>query len=277
MRANDLFKFINERYEIYLKRGAGKPKPWTKDKILQQYRFCNTHRENDKVTLWISHNWREPNKDNPDLWFAMCVARFVNWPDTLDEIGFPLPWNPRNFYQSCHNRMADGDQVFTGAYIIPSAGPKIKYIADEVLTPVWEDRENIRPFKGDTLNNFFERLQMHNGFGSFMAAQVVADIKYVEPLASAEDWWTFASSGPGSRRGLNRVCGKDVDHSWTEEKWRLKLAELQKEIDPLVKNAGMPRLHAQDLQNCLCEFDKYERVRLGEGRPRSKYPDTKED
>lgn len=31
-------------------------------------------------------------------------------------------------------------------------------------------------------------------------------------------------------------------------------------------------LDAQDLQNCLCEFDKYERVRMGQGRPRSRYP-----
>ena len=30
-------------------------------------------------------------------------------------------------------------------------------------------------------------------------------------------------------------------------------------------------LHAQDVENCLCEFDKYERTRLGEGRPRSLY------
>jgi hypothetical protein len=30
-------------------------------------------------------------------------------------------------------------------------------------------------------------------------------------------------------------------------------------------------LHAQDIQNCLCEFDKYERVRLGEGTPKQLY------
>jgi hypothetical protein len=39
----------------------------------------------------------------------------------------------------------------------------------------------------------------------------------------------------------------------------------------MFKKARMPQLHAQDLQNCLCEFDKYERVRLGEGRPKAKY------
>lgn len=32
------------------------------------------------------------------------------------------------------------------------------------------------------------------------------------------------------------------------------------------------KLCAQDIQNCLCEFDKYERVRLGEGAPKQRYP-----
>ena len=32
-----------------------------------------------------------------------------------------------------------------------------------------------------------------------------------------------------------------------------------------------PLLTAHDVQFCLCEFDKYERVRLGEGRPRALY------
>jgi len=39
----------------------------------------------------------------------------------------------------------------------------------------------------------------------------------------------------------------------------------------LAAEVGMPKIHMQDLQNCLCEFDKYERVRLGEGRPRNGY------
>ena len=29
---------------------------------------------------------------------------------------------------------------------------------------------------------------------------------------------------------------------------------------------GLGDLHAADLQNCLCEFDKMERVRLGQGK-----------
>ena len=34
---------------------------------------------------------------------------------------------------------------------------------------------------------------------------------------------------------------------------------------------GLGDLHAADLQNCLCEFDKMERVRLGEGKPKRRF------
>ncbi|MGF2043736.1 nucleotide kinase domain-containing protein, partial [Staphylococcus aureus] len=32
-----------------------------------------------------------------------------------------------------------------------------------------------------------------------------------------------------------------------------------------------PRFEARDIEHTLCEFDKYERVRLNEGKMRSKY------
>ena len=50
-----------------------------------------------------------------------------------------------------------------------------------------------------------------------------------------------------------------------------KLQQLHVEMKPLLRRV-MPRMHAQDLQNCLCEFDKYERERLGEGHPKQRYP-----
>jgi hypothetical protein len=34
----------------------------------------------------------------------------------------------------------------------------------------------------------------------------------------------------------------------------------------------------RDIEHCLCEFDKYERVRLGQGKPRAQYkPNRKKE
>lgn len=287
-----LWYFIRERHSIYLKREAGQEKPWTDDPILQKYRFTNVYRENDTVTRWIADNWRTPHTREPDLWFAMTVARYVNWPDTLEEIGYPIPWNPRKFMLRMKTRTDRGDKVFTGAYIVHSRGKQSKadYLALRVLSPLWEARKKVRPKKGDTLAAFYSRLRKFNGMGSFMAAQVVADIKYAGVLLSAEDWYSFAAPGPGSRRGLNRLLGKPLDYRMKDIAWLayingLRQAVLRKihgvrleEFLPYLHSQAplgdievFPEIHAQDVQNCLCEFDKMERVRLGQGRPRAKY------
>jgi hypothetical protein len=271
----DLFGFIREREAIRIRKEAGWPKPWTTDPIFQHYRFCCVRREDDRVTRWIAENWRRPQAENPDLWFHMTVARLVNWPDTLAELQISGRWNPKAFVGVLHDRRERGEKVFSGAYIVATNGlamDKAEYLANRILTPLWAARKQLRPQVADTLATVHTRLCTFTGMGSFMAAQVIADIKYAPPLSKAKDWWTFAASGPGSRRGLNRVLERPVDAPWREELWKAALGRLADDIAPLVRKARMEPLHNQDLQNCLCEADKMWRTQNGEGRPRATYP-----
>jgi len=273
-----LLYWIEERYSILLRRRCGSAKPWTQDTILQSYRFCNVYREDDTVTQWIHKHWLKPNAKDPDVWFAMAVARLVNWPDTLEEIGYPVPWNPKKFIKVMHDRKKRREKVFSGAYIVSTNGnamDKAEYLATHVLTPLWRDRNRLRPQKGDTLNDFHERLMQYDGMGSFIAAQVIADTKHVGVLKKAKDWKYWAASGPGSRRGLNRVIGLPPESPWLEDAWRDRLMALHTLVQDFIAEKKMPFLDAQNLQNCLCEFDKYMRTKNNEGRPRSKYPGAK--
>jgi hypothetical protein len=284
VRTEDLFRFISERYAVLQRRKQGLPKPWTQDPILQNYRFCNVYREDDTVTQWIKENWRDPHTNDPDVWFAMAVARYVNWPDTLADLGYPVPfWGPRrirpylhtmqeHFEHTLTTRKNAGEKVWTGAYMIHAGkgGSKIVHVSNEILMPLWEKRDYIREAM-TSCAHLQKRLTEFNGIGSFMAGQIVCDTKYTRLLDTALDWWEFAVEGPGSKRGLNRVMGRPVNQNWKEGEWFVTLCGLRAAILPMIQAAGMPPLHAQDLQNCLCEFDKYERVRLGEGRPRSNY------
>ena len=272
-----LLYWIGERHNIYLDRLAGRPKPWTEDPILQQYKFCNVYRELDTVTKWIDQHWRGPMSviDDDHMWFAMCVARLFNWPDTLQAIGYPVPWRPHEVLGVLHARKQAEEKVFSGAYIVSTNGramDKATYVVRHVLNPLWAQRKTYEPTTEDMLESFHTRLSQANGMGSFMSAQIVADLKYVHPLNQAKDWMDFAASGPGSRRGLNRVLGREVRAPWTEQNWRKALSELHARVLPRLYKLDMPPLHAQDLQNCLCEFDKYMRTANGEGRPRSTYP-----
>jgi hypothetical protein len=268
MRVRDLLKFITARESIRVKKANGYPRPWTKDPILHKYRFCNIHREDDYVTMWLRTNWYLHLEDDPDVWFAAVVARLFNQPAALyDIMPYVLPWKPEKVCAILHRRRLEGKKNFNAAYIVSTNGvamDKVDYIIARVLGPLWAARKKLRPFPGRTLAEQHILLTQFDGLGSFIAAQIIADLKYMPPLDKAKDWHTFASSGPGSRRGLNRVCGRAVNESWTEDKWRAALTALQEKIKPL-------EMHAQDLQNCLCEFDKYERVRLGEGEPKQIY------
>lgn len=273
-----LAAFIQERHAIYTRRADGRPWPWTGDPILQRYRFCNVYRNLDTQTELIHDNWL--HKSDKDVWFAMCVARLVNWWPSLAAVGFPVPWRPARFVAALDARRAAGEKVFTGAYMIRADavdGTKATYLAYNVLQPLWDARNAVRPRAGDTLAAFHGRLTAFRDMGSFMVGQVVADVKYaVGPLARAEDWWTWAAPGPGSARGLSRVAGRGPEAPWARGEWARAFAKLQREIAPYLDQ--LPRISGQNLQNCLCEFDKYERVRLGEGRPRALYrpPATKE-
>ena len=270
---NPLVAWVKAREELRKNRELGLPPPWTADPILAAYRFCQAYRELDKVTRWIATHWRTPFKDDPDLWVAMTVARHVNHIETMGQLGYPVPWNGAKFVKLMQRRKGQGLTSYNGAYMIRAgrSADKASYLAEAVFKPLWKARKQLRPVVGDTLDGFHQRLLAQFGLGSFLAAQIVADMKYVEPLKSASDWWEFAASGPGSRRGLNRLLGREVDAPWKEQDWREALAKVRVEIKPQFEELGLEWSHAQDHQNNLCEFSKYEKARLGEGRPKQRY------
>lgn len=283
MRIEEFTDFIAERQRIQYRKSDGEPKPWTQDRILQMYRFCNVQREDDTETIWIAKNWREPYQNRRELWFLLLVARFLNWHPTLTELDPKkiLRLDVEHIRHRLKTRFGRGDKVFTGAYTVSTNGVsmnKIDYVCDEVFAPAAEvvqtSKGSIPWPNGATLEEVAGHLVLLPGLSTFMAGQIVADLKYALPYVWATDWATFAVPGPGSRRGMNRVCDRPTPASWPGDTWREAMKELRAEIDwPLKRKLDDESygLHAQDVQNCLCEFDKYERVRLGEGKPRSTY------
>lgn len=268
----DLLKYwITEREAIRKRRKEGLPRPWSSDPIFQTCRFCNVYREHDKVSVWIHKNWLKQNQKSEHLWFYAATARIINWPDTLEEVGLPEPWNPTEFAERLLRRKERKEKVFTGAYMINNAHQRISKAAAVVyfmLDPLYN--KALAPSKGQTLEEYHGMLKDEFGFGSFLAGQVVADLKFYDPLRKAKDWWTFAPSGPGSRRGMNILLDRPVRAPWKEPSWRAALRSLQDAIDPWAEEQGLSRIAAHNLQNCLCEFSKYAQAQGGK-RPRNLY------
>ena len=264
-RVNDFNSFMEERHNIFIRKEINnEPYPWSDDAILTEYSFCNVYRELDRVTIWIRENWREPYADHPNLPFAMAMARQINWPDTLDEIGFPTEWRPDHIKTIMQDRMARKDKVYTGAYMLTGTlgGTKIEQTIDKILTPLYANF----PCDFSSIENSWKSFLPYAGFSDFMSYEVVTDLRHTKWLEKAPDIMTWANPGPGAMRGLNRIFGRPLD---SKQKKPLFIQEMR-DLLAILNNRPLP-LEMRDIEHCLCEFDKYERTRLGQGRPRSRY------
>lgn len=279
-----LLYWVREREVIRLRKEAGEPWPWTSDPILQRYSFCCVRREDDRVTRWINEHIRRPYADHPHLWWMLCAARQINWPDTLAELIEQGAWpdqagfRPEQVSEILTSRSARGDKVYTGAYIIRPAGsdrqklwfswPKSRYIAEVVLGYPWRDRERfVEHFSGTpTLQSTVEMLLDYFGYGPFMAYQSVVDMRFTRLLRDAPDRDCWAAAGLGTLRGLNRVAGRPVRAPLRQD----QALEEMRVLYPYVKEV-IPTADFSDVPNVCCEYDKYIRVWSGEGRLRAQY------
>lgn len=281
--------------EPYLLSDRWNERVLTTDPILQQYKFCNVYRELDRVTVWIKDHICDPFSTHPNLWFMLAAARYINWPPALQELMLMVnegawpdseDFEPSKMTAVLEARRARGEKGETGAYMIRAESDKNapwyhwskqRYVSEVVLGKLWEARSDWQHLSGpgdDTLQGVWEYFQLPNftGWGPFMAYQVVVDMRWTRYLIGAPDIQTWAALGPGSKRGLNRLHGRPVDAPLSQAQGLAEMLEVrQLSQQPGVLAPWMHPIDLSDIQNCLCETDKYLRVKTGEGRPRAMY------
>lgn len=278
--------WMSEREKVRRAKAMGAPKPWTLDPILQSTRFCNVRRMDDKVSLWLLDNWYpkvlDRVEDAGQVLAAAGAARLLNWPDTLEVVitkdRGSWDWHWPDRVRALRAYRDAGNKIFTGAYIINGAmhigaADKIETVCRQIDT-MYNHGELIDT---DSMQNTHANLMRIKGIGSFMAGQIVADLRHVWPGDWA-DRHTWAPLGPGSRRGMAWLEGWDG----TEFLPSMRQAYFEEQLSTL-RATGLKRktfrkiyedrqLEAHDLQNCLCEFDKFMRLKTGTGRAKNQYP-----
>lgn len=276
MNPEPFIYWIRERESIRIRRERGEPPPWTTDPILANYRFCNIRREDDRVTQWIHDNIRLPYADHPNLWLMLCAARWINVPDTLAELISREAWPDRDSFKPeymtevLEARLARGEKVFTGAYILRSefGMSKSKCISEITLGNLWRDRAILESKMKDTLQGAHEALTAYVYWGPFMATQAIVDMAFCDNLlAKATDRKNWIAAGPGTLRGLNylyeRPWNKILSQKQALEEMRLFNIELRKNVKIIFDWTDIP--------NILCETSKYIKLQRGEGKVRSRY------
>lgn len=280
-----MFAFARERYNIFLRRRAGEPGPWTEDPILQEFRFCNVFREDDRVTQWMRQNLTRPiGYDNERQIRAATVFRWFNKIETGELLKDLLlgDWDTEEARRRLSARVAEGKTILGAAYMIKSPLRKDKVTGlleciDAVNHDIPEMAETFAP-RATTLQSVHERLCTYPFLGPFMAYEMVTDLRRSPVLAGAPDIDTWASAGPGAARGIARVLdlplgtykhGVAKDRECMNDRMRELLSVAQN--DPDAWPTAWPRWEMREVEHTLCEFDKYERARLGEGRPKQRF------
>ncbi len=284
-----LLYFIWEREAIRIARENGHRAPWTKDPVLAKYKFTNIHRCDDRVSLWVIDKLIEPAAANgdEDLWFTLLIARLINWPPTLQALinKGVIPCKPENFdadmFEHTLERLKnDGKKVYSGAYMLyptkmEPGGNKSKAVAKYIIGSAIENADNIRAAlweneNGMSIEKFVAELSKCFGISTFIAGQVAADLTYTG--MDVEDLFTYAPIGPGSSRGLNYLLGKPPFATWKQKEFN---AELSNIFSQILEHLEIVDMTLHDVQNCMCEYSKYCRAVLGEGKPKTTYqPET---
>jgi hypothetical protein len=262
MQPDAFFAFARHRHQTYLNRRDGKPLPWTLDPILQRYRFTNDFRELDATTIWFAKNLRNPLRNSIDVLPATVVFRWFNRVTTGEVIK-----KDKNYLSPAKLRKAIAKlppPYVTGAYMIYTTCLKAPTKQEGVLQAIeiWYDaHKDWRKFKFGTLQEAAAWMKS-TCMGDFMAYEVVSDLRHTALLKDAEDIMTWANFGPGSSRGLERVFGKGVSQL-AAAKALLRISRNKKYWPQ-----EWPEWEMREVEHTLCEFDKYERTRLGEGMPK---------
>lgn len=281
--------FIAERHNIYLRRASGMPKPWTKDPILRNYRFCNMYRSLDIVTVWIMDNWINPYVDSDTLAMRALVGRLINKTETLDLMlktpGCDLvnSYNQEKMWELFQEIKARGDRLVTGAYICNTIFPKDveridgtkgDYIANFFIPTVWKHRKELQEgMKTGSFQQSIDAMKKMHGIASFIGNQAVVDLSYTKHLCNAKDLNTTWSPGPGTEKGINWIVGEKLVKG--SDKMNAALSKYREEVnkelskqpnfnpdESKMKTNTVP-LTAPDASNSLCELSKIVWMALG--------------
>ena len=272
--------FLNERHRVYVRRAAGQAKPWTDDPILQAYKFTNVFRELDTGTVWLRTHFLEPHADDDPslLVFNVGWYRLFNWIGTGERLGWQTGWNPKAVSAKLKRAHARGEQVFTGAHIVYGGGGRTGRAQSKIgavvsaTTELWRMSQYLASIARFTrsLQGTFDELTRLPGVGGFIGYEIVTDLRHTKVLRDAYDINHWANVGPGALRGLRRL-DPSVTPSQALIRMRALLATSRQEIERVLE-PHVPALELRDIEHTLCEFDKYCRVKFGEGKPRSLYP-----
>lgn len=263
--------FVKERHAVWERRYAGLPQPWTDDPVIAGKKFCNMFRALDYGSQFVIKELL--TGDPTDVLMRCFMYRLTNRPE---------PWQAFYILHGRYPTLQDlatdaiastfhayNGPKFSSAYRL-QVGTKNKGM-DKLDWVVRLSKELFLEQRYFPINEALRAspaalwglLMRAPRIGSFLAMQVVTDWNYSGFGGDEND---FVAPGPGSTRGAEWIT-PGVDTVTTIHALK---GLWDSHPDPPVVWLGNNRPHyltLMDIQNTLCEFDKYMRYQGKQLKP----------
>lgn len=263
--------FAAERQQAFERRLAGEPAPWTSDRVLQTFKFCNVFRAADRVSQFLIKEvaYSVERCAPEDRLFQIVAFRVFSKIDTWRSIRSFLGRDPvirdldnGSFAQALDYAKQTNGGLYTGAFILCATNAYGKSNKHENHVELFRHmflRERLGPalLSAKSLEEIFKLLLAYPLIGDFMAYQIAIDLNYSEHINFSEN--DFTQPGPGAMRGIRKVFESLGDYSpaeivhWMVAQQKAEFLRLNLSFNGLW---GRP-LHAIDCQGLFCETDKY--------------------
>lgn len=262
--------FAYERQNIFIKKKNNEKQPWTNDVILQNYKFCNSYRVNDRVSQYllkhVIYNGKKYN--NRDMLFRIILFKLFNKESTWEllESNFSditlSTFNTSLYSEVLEESINNGNSIYSDAYI-SCANKAFGYdrkhdnhlaLLDKMFN---QDKIDEKITKCKNMKEAFSILKSYPLIGNFSAYQLVTDINYSEVVDFKENEFTVV--GPGSKRGIKK-CFISTGNLTDEDIIRYMYEHQDEEFKRLgykFNRIGNRKLQLIDCQSLFCEIDKY--------------------
>lgn len=289
------FRFVCERQKIWHRRFVLRQSPpWTRDRLLRDYKFTNVYRELDRGTIWLVNNIIEPNdifEDRENLFWQIIIYRILNKVETFEAAFLPdyetyaSRSNRSELRRALYKIKKSGKAVFTSAHLtLPTheIGKKKIETYMEVLADLHKKVEGIADDceSADTLEEVFKILKKRvKCVGDFIAYEICIDLMYAHAIRFKEDDWVIA--GPGCRVGIGLIFPKwaaEGRHVEAIKKLRWSQRKAFRKLHLRFPFLDGKDLTLRNIEHSLCEFGKYWKLKNSCGKNRQLFrPKNTED
>ena len=266
------WKFAAERQSIFFKRFNEESYPWTKDKILDEYKFTNVYRAADRVSQYLIKNViYRGNQKTEEVFFRLILFKIFNristWEfleSSLGEISLEK-YSFERYNKLLLELLESGIPIYSAAYIMASGRSKFGYSRKhqnhlKLIELMINESLPAKLQSCKTMKEAYNLLLGYPTIGEFLAYQFVTDINYSTLTYFSE--MEFVKAGPGAKDGIMK-CFQDFGDYSFEDIIKMMADKQEHEFERLeldFKNLWGRNLQLIDCQNIFCEVDKYSRV-----------------